>query len=78
MNADELMADELIALWERRYVENIVAMLNSGPESDSDYWRWSGHAAQLRDCLTDLHLMLGRPVPGYGSREWRTANGVTR
>lgn len=68
--------DELITKWEREYVRTLNA-LKASPNADSDYWRWSGMASRLRDCLVEVHELLGQPAPAYRSKEWRAANGVT-
>jgi hypothetical protein len=69
--------DELIAQWERQYVEFLNALLAS-TGNDADYWRWSGHAARLRECLTDFHRWINREVPPYGTKKWRTSHGVSK
>jgi hypothetical protein len=65
----------IVHRWERSYVEMLNACKASA-RNDADYWRWNGHAAQLRICLTDFRVANELPAVAYGSREWRTRNGV--
>lgn len=77
-DAGDAMREQITALLtnlESEYLRYLSA-LSASPGADADYYQWQGHAERLRTTMVALNSVLGRPDPGYRTKEWRAAYGA--